>query len=102
MHCPQKLRSIGGPQGSIMSVKTVPSRTHEPNLRVISWQWRPIQPIYVFQIKIDLIPHLKLHILTNALTTCQGNSPLDYFLFSYSPGFVMRFFLFISRITPSL
>jgi len=55
MHCPQKLRSIGGPQGSIMSVKTVPSRTHEPNLRVISWQWRPIQPIYVFQIKIDLI-----------------------------------------------
>jgi hypothetical protein len=27
-----------------MSVKTVPSRTHGPNGRVISWQWRPTHP----------------------------------------------------------
>ena len=27
-----------------MSVKTVPRRIHDPNRRVTSWQWRPIQP----------------------------------------------------------
>ena len=27
-----------------MSVKTVPNRIHDPNGRVISWQWRPTQP----------------------------------------------------------
>ena len=41
---PQKFFSVGGPQGMAMSVKTVPRRTHDPNGRVMSWQWRPIQP----------------------------------------------------------
>jgi hypothetical protein len=44
MHRPQKLLTAGGPQARFRSVKTVAKRTHEPNGRVINWQWRPIQP----------------------------------------------------------
>jgi hypothetical protein len=56
---PQKFLSTGFAQASCMSVNTVPRRTHDPNLRVMSWQWRPIQPIYVFQIKNEYVCFLK-------------------------------------------